>query len=310
MNRLHSKHPLTLLFFPLICLLFSNAAWSEETRFKPFILAQTISSTDLNKTISSVKSKIQNAGFGIAGEYSPYANTHIIVVSNQQLRQYATQSENGVYGAIQRITITVSGRVTQVSFTNPTYMAHAYQFKTDLADITQALKDNIGFIKEYGSANGLTKDELRDYQYKILMPDFTDKLELAEYNSQADALKAVNKALQKNEGNVSKVYQIDLHGKDETVIGVHMKENEFTDCSSDKFIMSKIDFKEIKSTGHLPYEIIVKKGNVYALFAEFRIAISFPDLSMVGDNSFFSIMCAPGSIKQALTLGAGGELED
>ena len=189
-------------------------------------------------------------------------------------------------------------------------MAHAYRFKTDLADITQALKTTLGFIKEYGSDKGLTKDELREYQYKMFMPDFTDKLELAEYENQQEALKKVNKALAKNEGGVSKIYQVDLKDKNETIIGVQLKKNIFSDCSSDQYIMSQIDFKKIKSSAHLPYELIIKDGNVYALFAEFRIAISFPDLSMMGSNSFMSIMCAPGSIQKALTLGAGGNPDD
>ena len=79
------------------------------------------------------------------------------------------------------------------------------------------------------------------------------------------------------------------------------------DCSGDKYIMSKIDFKALKSTGHLPYEVVISKGTVYALPAEFRIALSFPDLSMMGSNSFASIMCAPTAINEALALGVGGE---
>jgi hypothetical protein len=79
------------------------------------------------------------------------------------------------------------------------------------------------------------------------------------------------------------------------------------DCSGDNYIMEKIDFKKLKSTGHLPYEIVISKGTVYALPAEFRIAISFPDLSMMGDNSFMSIMCAPLAIQEALTTAVGGE---
>ena len=48
---------------------------------------------------------------------------------------------------------------------------------------------------------------------------------------------------------------------------------------------------------------------MYALPAEFRIAINFPDLSMMGDNSFMSIMCAPEAIEAALTSVVGGELD-
>ena len=38
----------------------------------------------------------------------------------------------------------------------------------------------------------------------------------------------------------------------------------------------------------------------------YRIAINFPDLSMMGSNSFMSIMGAPDQIEYALTLVAGG----
>ena len=74
--------------------------------------------------------------------------------------------------------------------------------------------------------------------------------------------------------------------------------------------MERIDFKPLKSSGHLPYEMVVSGGKVYALPAEFRIAINFPDLSMIGSNRFASIMCAPGSIEEALTLAAGGQLSN
>jgi len=98
-----------------------------------------------------------------------------------------------------------------------------------------------------------------------------------------------------------------MAGKDETVIGVSMSGPGDLDCSGDKYIMGKIDFKKLKSTGHLPYEIVISKGSVYALPAEFRIALSFPDLSMMGSNSFASIMCAPTAINEALALGVGGD---
>ena len=302
--------PFLVLLIYISTYFYSCTAMASDTYFKPFILAQSVQSSDLMKVTADVKDKITKAGFEVVGEYSPVATTHIVIISSPKLREYAEQSRNGVYGAVQRVSLTVVNNATQVAFTNPTYMAHVYRFKTDLADITQSLKKSLGFVNEYGSDKGLTKDELRDYQYKIMMPDFTDRLELADYPNQKDAVKGVLKALQDNEGGVSKVYQVDLKGTEETLIGVHLVENTFSDCSSDKFIMNKIDFKDIKSSGHLPYEMIIQKGRVFALFAEFRIAISFPDLSMMGDNSFFSIMCAPGTISKALTLGAGGDPDE
>jgi hypothetical protein len=74
--------------------------------------------------------------------------------------------------------------------------------------------------------------------------------------------------------------------------------------------MSEIDFKEIRSTAHLPYEMLVTDDEVEALHARFRIAINFPDLSMMGSNSFMNIMPTPDAIKASLTEAAGGELEE
>lgn len=117
-------------------------------------------------------------------------------------------------------------------------------------------------------------------------------------------------ALTAGKGGTAKVYRIDIPGKEATVFGVHMKGPEDNDCSGDNYIMSRVDFKDIKSAGHLPYEIVVVGKKAYALRAEFRIAISFPDLSMMGSNSFASIMCAPNAIEEALTKGAGGKMSD
>jgi hypothetical protein len=73
--------------------------------------------------------------------------------------------------------------------------------------------------------------------------------------------------------------------------------------------MDYIDFGDVKSTAHLPYEILVSGNKVYHLYARFRIAISFPDLSMMGSNSFMSIMSAPGAIKDALKETLAGDKE-
>jgi hypothetical protein len=73
----------------------------------------------------------------------------------------------------------------------------------------------------------------------------------------------------------------------------------------DKFIMSEIDFRDIKSTAHLPYEVLVSGNKIYALYARFRIAIDFPDLAMMGSNSFMNIMKSPEAIRKALQQAVG-----
>ncbi len=294
--------PRTLVPFLFLLGLATGALAADK--LKPFVLAST-GSGDVAAMAAQVKGKLQQAGFEIAGEYAPYPDATILAVTSDALKQAAAQSDYGAFGAVQRVTVTQgkNGQV-QVAFTNPTYMAAAYRMKSDLAPVTDKLKQALGDKQSYGPDEGLTADDLHDYHYKWLMPYFTDRLQLASYSSHDKAVQAIEKALSEKQGGVSKVYRVDIPGGKETVFGVHMTE----DCSGDKYIMDRIDFKDLRSTGHLPYEMVVHGGKVYALPAEFRIAINFPDLSMMGSNSFASIMCAPNAIETALTKAAGGSV--
>lgn len=293
---------------PFLALLLALAvaagiAHAEEA-IKPFSLAQTASG-DMSTAVAETRQKLQQAGFEVVGEYSPYANATILAVTNEALKQNAAKTEFGGFGAVQRVTVTEAGGQVQIAYTNPTYFAHAYRMEGDLAQVTQGLRQALGHEKDYGPDEGLTPKELRKYHYKWLMPYFTNRLELASHSGHQGAVEAVEKALAQEKGGVSKVYRVEIPGGEETVFGVHMT----TDCSGDEYIMSRIDFKDVRSTGHLPYEMVVRGNKVYALPAEFRIAISFPDLSMVGSNSFASIMCAPSAIETALTQAAGGKAD-
>jgi hypothetical protein len=111
----------------------------------------------------------------------------------------------------------------------------------------------------------------------------------------------VDAKLRNNKNGVSKVYRVDIPGKQETVFGVAMKApTEADKYMDDKYIMSEIDFHDVRSTAHLPYEVLVSGNKVYALYARFRIAINFPDLSMMGKHSFMNIMKTPNAIRDVL----------
>lgn len=291
-------------------LFYAAVSVAADANIKTYILAEKAAG-DVATVTAATKAKLTQAGFEIVGQYSPYKTATILIVTNNELKANAKNSEKGAFGAAQRVSITKAGNEVQVAFTNPTYMSHVYRMKGDLKSVTAKLKSALGSKAEFGTEAGLSAKALREYQYKWLMPYFDDPLELADYGNQQVALTKVEAALaSNNKGGVKKVYRIDMDGKDETVIGVSMTGPGDLDCSSDEYVMDKIDFKKLKSTGHLPYEVIVSKGKVYALPAEFRIAISFPDLSMMGSNSFASIMCAPTAIEEALTMGVGGKYGD
>ncbi|MEN8800686.1 MAG: hypothetical protein ABF297_01805 [Thiogranum sp.] len=270
----------------------------------PFVLAST-SSGEVGSVSSEVKSKLTGSGFEIVGEYSPYDGAHIVVVTNDTMKEHAAKSDFGAYGAIARVSITRNGDVTEVVYTNPEYTAAAYRMAGDMADIRAQLAGALGAEKDFGSEKKLTAAKLRKYHYKFAMPYFDDQSELAKYGSQAEAVQAVEDSLAAGKGATAKVYRVDIPGKDETIFGVALKGEDSEDCSSDQYIMGKIDNSSPRHTAHLPYEIVVSDGVPYALSAKFRIAINWPHLSMMGEGSFMSIMCAPDSIEKALVQASG-----
>ncbi len=290
----------------LLAGLFAVVPASAAERLKPFILVSDAPG-DLAAVAGQTRSRLEAAGFEIVGGYSPYEGAELIVVSNGRLQEIAARTPMGGVGAVVRVGVTAHAGKIQVAYTNPPYWANAYRLESDLADVAAQLTRALGEGKPYG-ARGLTAKKLRKYHYKIMMPYFDDTYKLGDFPSHAAAVEQVEKGLAAKAGGVSRVYRLDIPGKEETVFGVKLTEG----CSGDKYIMDRIDFGDIKSTPHLPYEMVVTGGKVRALHAKFRIAISFPDLSMVGKNSFFSIMCAPDAIEKALAAVAGrkGESEE
>lgn len=64
--------------------------------------------------------------------------------------------------------------------------------------------------------------------------------------------------------------------------------------------MSKIDFENLRSTTHLPYELEASGQTVYSLSANFRLAINFRDLAMMRGPSVMNIMDTPEAIQTSL----------
>jgi len=284
-----------------------NAASAEEALLKPFILGSRGPGTVEEKT-AVVKSALIAEGFTIAGEYAPYPDAMVIVATNDELKSNAAKSEHGGFGAAIRVSITKGKDEVQVSYVNPVYMANAYRMQGDLSGVAAKLATALGKKEEFG-AKGLKAKKLRSYHYMVGMEYFDEPTVLAEYGSYEEAAAAVEAGLAAGRGGATKVYRIDVPEKKEAVFGVALKAATDADkYMDDKFIMSEIDFKELRATAHLPYEILVSGNKVYALYARFRIAISFPDLSMMGSNSFMNIMKSPDAIRKALTKAAGGKL--
>jgi len=292
----------------LLALSFGNA-FAEEA-LKPFVLGYKTSG-NMQTIADEVKGKVEAAGFEIVGSYSPYDGAIILAVTNDALKKDAASSEFGGYAAGQRVTLTQVGDEIQVSYTNPLYFANTYRLEdtSGAQSALSSLEGALGKSEIFGTGEKqLSANDLRKYHYMFGMEYFDDPSELAEYDSYEEAIAAVEEGLSQGRGGATKVYRIDIPGRDESVFGVALNDSG---CSGDEYIMSRVDKDAIRSTGHLPYEILVSGGDVYALYAGFRIAISWPHLPMIQSDTgatFFNIMCAPNAIEEALIQASGGEI--
>lgn len=293
----------TLLKFIVALVVSLCATLASAQALKPFILGSK-GPGDLAQKVEDTKKALTDAGFAVVGSYTPYANTTLIVVTNDELKTTAAKSEHGGFGAAQRVSVVKVKDEVQVAYANPTYWSNVYRMAGDLKGTAEKLQAALGKVEEFG-AKGLTAQQLRKYHYMMMMPYFDEPDRLILHASHEAAVKAVEDGLAAGKQGVTKVYRIDVPGKKEVVFGVAMKGEGKEKIMDEKFIMGEIDFRDVKSAAHLPYEILVADRYVYALSARFRIAASFPDLSMTGENSFMRIMECPDAIKKALAQTAG-----
>ena len=294
------KRIMFIWFFVAALLAISGVvSLAEDISLKPFVLAYRGAGT-IDAKLGEVKAAVEREGFQVVGEYTPYKGTRIVVVTSEALKKNAANSGFGAYGAALRISITEKGKDLQISYINPLYMAQAYRMKDGLADTATKMEKALGKKETFGSKNGLKSAKLRNYHYMMLMPYFTDQVELAKFKSQEEAVRAVEANLAAGKGGTVKVYRVDLAGKKETVFGVSIREGE----GADEAVMKTVDYGELKQTAHLPYELIVSDGTVYMLHGKFRIAVDFPDLTM---GTFMKISGAPSAIENTLKQVAGGK---
>jgi len=283
------KKNVKFLLLTFILIIAGTSLFANE---KPYIMVSN-SAGILTEKVNEIKTVLVDNDFEIVGEYTPFAGRVVLIFTNNDLKNDAAKTDFGAYGAALRIAFTEADSTIQVAYTNPIYWTNAYRMECDIEKLLTRLNNAFGKGEPFGSKDGKTIKKLRKYHYMMAMPYFDDPYELAEYESYNEAVETVESGLKANKGGVSKVYRIDIPGKNETVFGVALTQKG----GSDEVVMNKIDKAELKHTAYLCYEMVISENTAYALHGRFRIAVSFPDLSM---GSFTKIMSAPGDIKDAL----------
>jgi len=285
----------------LVSMLLAGPVAAEST-YQPFVLA-SINESGLDEQTEATVSALEQAGFTVAGQYSPIEDSNVIVATSPNLQAVAALSDRGGYGAGQRVSVSLRDDKTEVVFINPLYIQHAYRMEGDLLSVYDQLTQALGHMEEFGAEKKMTAKKLAKYHYMIGMARFDDPSELGSFESHEAAIAAVENGLAVEGDPLTLVYRIDIPGKDQTVFGVGMKATSDADEEVEidaAHQMAIVDYEGYSKVAYFPYEVLVNGNDVEALHMRFRMAVHFPDLSMMGEHGFTKLMAAPPATEDAL----------
>lgn len=257
---------------------------------RPYVLASE-GPGSVAETVAQAAAALSQEGFEVVGEYPVSENAHVVVVSSPALRDAAAKTADGGYGAVVRVSVTKVGDAIQVAYTNPAWMANICRLAAEPEGVAAALEKALGRREEFGSKSGIAPKELRSYHYMVFMPYFNDQVVLGAFASRDEAAQKLEAGLAAG-GEARKIYRVDVDA-DQSLFGVAILAGEGADAK----VMGITDTAPRRHTAHLPYEVLVSKGRVLMLHGKFRIAQSFPDLTM---GTFMKISGAPDGIEKVL----------
>lgn len=268
-------------------------------------LAPYIKIVETDESIEQSSEKIISAlkenSFQVLGSYHPAnrSSLKVIVFTRSDLKNTVIKvADRGALAAAFKVgLVQKNGKVT-ISYTNPDYILRAYlrgdysthqtafdKFSSDLKTTFSAIGTD--FVPFGGTVEA---DKLKKYHYKIMMPYFTDPVELNEYASFEEGLRVIESNLKANKGETVQVYKIIYSDEKVAVFGVGLKSKE----DGESHFLPKIGMDHAAA---MPYEIILQGKEATMLHGKYRIALHWPDLTM---GTFMKIMSTPGDIEDTL----------
>ncbi|WP_413437365.1 hypothetical protein ACFDAU_13225 [Sulfuriferula sp. GW1] len=267
----------------------------------PYISADRVAGGDVVQVLAAVEKKTGAAGLTTLGKYQiqgmpQYA---VLVVSNKGILDAIHRlGGSNIVGAGIRIGVQSDGTV---SYMNPDYWYRAF-FRSNFVREQAAVKAvQERLAQALGVGAGFGGDEraafLPEYRYMPGMERFdSDKNELNTLPDFNAAVTTVRDNLAKGVDHTAEVYEVVMPDKKIAVFGVAMNDDKTGDGRW-IYTVGGADY-----IAGLPYEIYIVGNKVYSLYARYRIALGWPNLSM---GHFTRIVEIPDEIRATMGRVAG-----
>jgi len=286
----------------LIILVFSlmSISYGTAQKIAPYIKVGE-SSESMQAVSLQVATALSGNSFTILGSYNPSGKSSQKVIAftrNDIKRTVVKVQDRGALAAIFKVGLQKKGSKVIISYTNPEYYLRAYlmgsyaTYSTTFNSFSNDLQLALSVLgNEFSSFGGaLSASELKKYHYKVMMPYFTDPVELKEFTSFEEGLKTIQDNLSNGKGNTKRVYKLLYKGNKVAVFGVALKSKS----DGEAHFLPIIGDNNLAA---MPYEIILQDNKATMLHGKYRLALSWPELSM---GTFMKIMSTPGDIEDTL----------
>lgn len=291
MKNLILKFSVAILFLG-----FSLTMFADE-ELPPYYLIGQVDGT-IDEAAVNVKAALESKNFNIVGEYNPAGNPdlYVIAYTRDDLQKTVLKvKDRGALASVLKVGLVKKEGKINVSILNPTYLFYAYlmdkadEHMNKLNIVTNDVKSAMKAIgSDYTGFGGSEETkELKDYHYMMMMPYFTDPVELNEFDSFNHGLNTIRKNLDARKGNTLKVYELVYENEKVAVFGIGLLNPE----EGEAHFLPIIGEDNIAA---MPYQIILQGKEVTMLHGKYRFALYWPELSM---KQFMKISSTPGDVE-------------
>ncbi len=299
LNQIIMKNLIIISISLFLSLAFVRTATAEK-EYTPYYKVTTVDGAISDHT-GAIYKALADGGFDIIGEYHPAGNggLYVICYTRKDLGELTLKFEDrGALASVLKVGMKEHDGKVDITMLNPMYLFYAYLLEgieTHEAALEKISGEAIAAMKNIGTdftdmGGSMTKEDIQEYHYKMMMPYFTDPEELNEFSSFEEGLEIIRGNLAAGKGNTVKVYELVFPEKQVAVFGVGLWDPE----------EGEADFLPVIGDDHvcaMPYEMILQGKEVTMLHGKYRLALHWPELTM---GTFMKIMSTPGNIEDMM----------